>query len=192
MKIEELLQEYHFSEKQIKLLLSRAIEIDVKRQEVVYDFKTPLESFYFVEKGGFVLKYWDENSQKEITVNFFLDSFTPFMGDINSYFKGVNTASKILAIKNSKIFAFHKSDIEFFSETMDVFRIFFTNRIVEALVVEHNFRINLITKTKQNFYSYLLNDYPEIIRDVPSKYIAEFMGISPEWLSKIRQKSSNS
>lgn len=170
--------------------MSRAELRHIKNQEVLFDFKKPLQHVFFVLEGGFVLKYWDEVLANERTVNFFMDSFTPFMVDINSYFTGYTQASQLVAIKASKILAFKKEDIDFLSNQYDKFKHLVSSQIIEALIVEHNVRIQLITKTKQSFYAFLLTHHPQIIREVPSKYIAEFMGISPEWLSKIKKKAS--
>ncbi|MEM6817094.1 MAG: hypothetical protein AAF600_22330, partial [Bacteroidota bacterium] len=36
--------------------------------------------------------------------------------------------------------------------------------------------------------TFLQEDYPEVILDAPWKYIANFMGVTPEWLSRNLQK----
>ena len=40
-------------------------------------------------------------------------------------------------------------------------------------------------------YLKLMNDYPEIIQNVPIQYIASFLGMKPESLSRIRRKIIN-
>jgi hypothetical protein len=44
--------------------------------------------------------------------------------------------------------------------------------------------------TAEERYLELLNDYPEIEKEIPLKYIASTLGISPETLSRIRKKVS--
>lgn len=41
-------------------------------------------------------------------------------------------------------------------------------------------------------YRTLLNDYPEIEKEIPLRYIASTLGISPETLSRIRRKLKKS
>lgn len=188
-KFIQILKDNNFEEEQISELISLVTLVRVKKLELLCDFKKPLQSIYFVLNGGFVLKYWDEVLENERTVNFFLDSFTPFMIDINSYFAGQTTASGLVAIQNSKVLVISKKDVDSLSLKMECLKKLFVSQMMEALLVEHNFRIHLITKSKESFYAYLLSDYPQIVREVPSKYIAEFMGISPEWLSKLKRRT---
>lgn len=41
----------------------------------------------------------------------------------------------------------------------------------------------------QNRYEYFLKEYPELIKSVPLYYIASFLGMSPETLSRIRKSA---
>jgi CRP-like cAMP-binding protein len=43
------------------------------------------------------------------------------------------------------------------------------------------------TSAEERYRSFI-NAYPTIIRDVPQKYIASYLGITPEFLSRIRKK----
>lgn len=183
-----VLEEFRLTNDQIEIVISKTICRNYERQEVVHEFGKSLQHLYFILKGGFVLKYWDELALQDRTVNFFTESMTPVMGDINSFFTGETGASQLIAIKKSQVILMHKSDINFLAQTIPAFNDLIRSKIVQALLIEHNFRVNLITKSKLNFYNYLQTSYPSIIQEVPAKYIADFMGISPEWLSKLKRK----
>lgn len=47
--------------------------------------------------------------------------------------------------------------------------------------------ITLQSQTAQERYAQFLNDYPEIIKKVPLHYIASYLGMSPETLSRVRK-----
>lgn len=47
--------------------------------------------------------------------------------------------------------------------------------------------IILQSQTAQDRYEYFLKEYPELIQSVPLYYIASFLGMSPETLSRIRK-----
>jgi hypothetical protein len=42
--------------------------------------------------------------------------------------------------------------------------------------------------SNEEIYNYLIDECNSVIKNVPSKYIAEFIGISAEWLSKTKKK----
>ncbi|MEM9869384.1 MAG: hypothetical protein AAF765_16930, partial [Bacteroidota bacterium] len=48
------------------------------------------------------------------------------------------------------------------------------------------FHTKQVTLGSKDLFQYLLEECNEVVRRVPAKYIAEFMGVSAEWLSKIR------
>ncbi|MEM9077770.1 MAG: hypothetical protein AAGC43_12050 [Bacteroidota bacterium] len=57
---------------------------------------------------------------------------------------------------------------------------------IYALLAINEFHTKLITLTTKAMYQYLSTSCSDIVREIPSKYIAEFMGVSAEWLSRIR------
>lgn len=61
-------------------------------------------------------------------------------------------------------------------------------RIIEEMFVESQRRIySFITETAESRYKKLVNQYPEMVRDVPLKYIADFLGIKLQSLSRLRK-----
>lgn len=55
---------------------------------------------------------------------------------------------------------------------------FFTEKILEDLQME----------TAENRYQKLLNEQPGLIQRIPLKYLASYLGIAPQSLSRIRKK----
>lgn len=61
-------------------------------------------------------------------------------------------------------------------------------RITEEMFVESQRRIySFITETAETRYKKLLKQYPEMVRDVPLKYIADYLGIKLQSLSRLRK-----
>jgi hypothetical protein len=66
------------------------------------------------------------------------------------------------------------------------FRILFQNALLrQQLCFVENY-----TATSEERYQALTTTYPEIEKFVPQKHIASYLGITPEFLSKIRKKIS--
>jgi len=65
---------------------------------------------------------------------------------------------------------------------------FYIQRLINALLIEDEFKTQIISKSSEKLYQYLISEYPQIILNFPSKHIAEFMGITQEWLSKLKKK----
>jgi CRP-like cAMP-binding protein len=61
-------------------------------------------------------------------------------------------------------------------------------RIIEDMFVEAQHRLYLfITETAEVRYKQLLEQHPDMLREVPLKYIADFLGIKIQSLSRLRR-----
>lgn len=161
----------------------------VGSQENVIEIGEYCTESFFVLKGAFVCQYFDEELGIERTVNFHLNSFHPFMTSIESYFNNIKSKYRLKAVVHSEIIAFEKSVVNDLIESD-----FLVNRVcfaglISVLTSEINLRSKLTTLPSDKLYSYLITQYPQIIQQIPSKYIAEFMGITQEWLCKLKRRT---
>jgi hypothetical protein len=92
------------------------------------------------------------------------------------------------AIAHSELLEFNKADMDaIMLEDIEFFK-FYHLIVTQALQEENDFKLKIISYSSERLYSYLIKCCPEVIQKVPSKFIAEFMGISPEWLSKLKNR----
>ena len=116
------------------------------------------------------------------------EEFHPFMSCVDSFFSGEKTSCELRAIAHSKIIALSMKDLRpMLHEDLQLFR-FYHSIVLRALQEETSFRSKIISYSSERLYQHLLYHFPIIIREVPTKYIAEFMGISPEWLTKLKSR----
>ena len=142
---------------------------------------------YFIIKGGFVCRFIDEEEELEKTINFFLEDFHPFMSCVDSFFSGAKTQCELRAISNAEVIEFRKSDLEELITDLPLFH-FYHGLVTTALQEENDFKMKIIAYSSERLYQYLMSECSLIIQKVPARYIAEFMGISPEWLSKLKHR----
>lgn len=143
---------------------------------------------YFVLSGGFVCRYINEAFEVEKTINFYLDDFHPFMTCIDGFFTGGKTQCELRAITNSEVLGFNKQDIDRLIAEHPGLMHSYHALVTDALQGENDLKMKIISYPSVNLYDYLITNHPSVIQRVPSKYIAEFMGISQEWLSKLKHR----
>ena len=163
--------------------------INIKSQTTLIDAGKECRMIYFILRGAFVCRYLNEETGDKRAIGFYMDDFQPFMTCVDSYFTNTRTACDLLAISNAEVIAFRKNDLVELADAHKVLSAFYYSRIINALVREHDFKIKLIQYSSDSLYRYIIYNYPQIVQKIPSKYIAEFMGISPEWLSKLKHKT---
>ena len=182
------LQQGGLSLDSVDTILSRAQLVTVKIHSKLVTSGNRCQKIFFLLEGAFVSRYIDDETTQERAVSFHLANFQPFMTCIDSYFSAVSTHYELLCTSDAKVLAFNKKDLEELAASQADMSHFYYNQIIIGLMSEHNFRTKLITFSSERFFKYLRSSYPQIIQNIPSKYIAEFMGISQEWLSKLKNK----
>lgn len=172
----------HMGIKLLSLIRFKTLE----KNEVLVEPGEECSTGYMIIRGGLIQSHNNPVSGEEKVVNFFLPSLQPFCTVWDSYFTGEKTSCKLFAFEKTLLAYAPKSDVDYHvSNDNDILNLYL-KKLNETLVFENNLRVKLITSTPEQFYRYLQDHHPQVIRKVPTKYIAQFMGISREWLSKIR------
>lgn len=186
-KISTLFRSYHLSPDSINKLLEIAKVIFIKNRTNLVNIGDINQNFYFIIEGGFVARSFYFDSQKIAATNFFLNDYFPFMGCLDSFFTGVKTKTELIAVKNSLVLAFHKPEFEkLIAENQDIL-LLYLQMMTEILRNETELKTVLIGSSKKDIYEYLIEKCNPVIKNVPAKYIAEFMGITAEWYSKLKK-----
>lgn len=148
------------------------------REQAVADY------FYFVEKGA-VRIYYHKNG-KEITEWIALDE--QFFLSITSFFERVPSHLIIETIEPSRIHGIHHNDfMELADRYHDVERLL-RKMVTRSLILSQVRMDSIQFESAQQRYNRLLTQSPRIVQRVPLTYIASFLGITLETLSRIRSQ----
>lgn len=143
---------------------------------------------YLVAQGGFVCRYIHEQTGFAKTINFYLPDLHQLMACVDSYFTQVPTNCELKAITDSVVVALPKVAIDALKEKDRYFNQFYHDSMITVIVEENELKTKLIAYSAKEKYDFILQEMPSVIQKVPSKYIAEFCGISAEWLSKLKKQ----
>jgi signal-transduction protein with cAMP-binding, CBS, and nucleotidyltransferase domain len=186
-KISKLLLGYRLSPNSIKKLLEIAKVVFVKNKTNLVHIGDINQNVYFIVEGGFVARSFYFDSQNLAATNFFISDYFPFMGCLDSFFTGAQTKTELIAVKNSLVLAFHKPEFEkLMVENKDIL-LLYVQMLSEFLKNEAELKTVLIGSSKKDIYEYLIEKCNPVIKSVSGKYIAEFIGITPEWYSKMKR-----
>ena len=146
------------------------------REHAVSDY------IYFIEKG--VARIFYHKNEREITEWIALDG--QFFLSITSFFERIPSHLSIHTLEASEVYGIHHDDFMSLADKYhDVERLL--RKMVTASLILSQIRMDSIQfETAQQRYNRLLENTPEIIQRVPVSYIASFLGVTPETLSRIR------
>lgn len=138
---------------------------------------------YFLEKG--LLRYYIQKDGIDIT-KFFTDAPYAFTSQL-SFIKRVASSENIEAIEDSIIWSI---SLEVANELLSLpaWSEFIRKLILEVQAYIEEILTDTQTKTAQDRYLVLLHKNPLFIQRIPQKYIASYLGIEPQSLSRIRKK----
>lgn len=139
----------------------------------------------YIDSGKF--RYYKVDKEGNERTLWFNKSF-PFIGDYHSFLKRTNAELCIQAMEDYEIILFnYEQMMELFDTNIDTQKLR-TTIAERSMFGWRNIALALYFDTAEERYIELLNDYPDIEKEIPLKHIASTLGISPETLSRIRKK----
>ncbi len=151
------------------------------------EFDEIARKVFLVKKGGVVLYHTHPTTGEESAINFFIPDYHPIATIAESFAYDRPSKYRLATFTNSQLVEVSKESIlelrnnEEFAET-------FQNFGVMTLLDKNELRAMLISLSSEEMLQYLHTELPQIVRQVPSKYIANFLGITPQWLSKLKHQ----
>lgn len=139
----------------------------------------------YVVRGCLKIYYLDANGEEAILF-FAVEDW--WLGDIASFSTQEPTLLFIEALEDSELLLINRADKMYLYEAIPQLERMFRLMIQRAYVVLQNRFFATITQPAEERYLDFLKRYPTIPQRVPQHQIAAYLGISPEFLSKIRAK----
>jgi CRP/FNR family transcriptional regulator, cyclic AMP receptor protein len=139
----------------------------------------------YIVKGCIRTYYIDENGF-EVILQFAIEDW--WVSDISSFHEHIPSKLFIETLEDCELLLLNPASKEDLLLKVPKFERVFRLMIQRNLSATQNRLINTIAKTAMEKYQDFLERYPSIPQRVPQHYIAAYLGISPEFLSKVRAK----
>jgi CRP-like cAMP-binding protein len=157
----------------------------VTKNNIVEEENKVPKHLYFLTKGFMRLFYYDDNGDEITTLivsqNRFITSFTNFINEIKSN-------ENLECITNCEFYRIERSKLIELIDKNENFKKF-SLVIFEQAATTNQIRANdFATLTAELRYKKMVEHQPEIIQHVPIQYIASYLGIKPQSLSRIRKQ----
>lgn len=141
--------------------------------------------------SGCIRKYYIDENGFEVVLQFAVEN--SWISDISfSIYETEPSHIFIETVENSDLLIFSPETKEQLFAQAPRFERAFRILMQRHLAVTQNRLLHNITCTAEQKYDEFLQNYPDIPSRVPQHYIASYLGISPEFLSKIRGRKLRS
>jgi CRP-like cAMP-binding protein len=109
-----------------------------------------------------------------------------WVADIHSLISKQPSKLSIDALEDSQVLLLERDDQELLFSKYPVFERFFRILIEHSVASQHNRLTDYLSLSAQERYEAFCQRYPSLMQTLPQKQIASYIGVTPEFLSKMR------
>jgi CRP/FNR family transcriptional regulator, anaerobic regulatory protein len=170
------------SQKANDYLLENLKTKEIPKKEFLLKQGKICHSIYFVKKG--MLRCFYIKDDKEISSWFMKE--TDVIISVESFFNQTVSTENIQALEDCILHYISYDELQY------VYNNFYEFNFVGRILTERYYQLSeqrlysLRMQRASEKYKFLMNHFPQIILRVPSKYIASYLSITEETLSRIR------
>lgn len=143
------------------------------------------QHFIFVSMGCLMSYYTDESGVERV-LQFAQASW--WTGDLNTFIKREPSIYSTRAIVDSEVLMLTPKALNDLFERVPKFEKYFRIIFQNSLIAHGRRIMETLTYTAEQRYESFRERYPTLEQFVPQKYIASYLGVTPEFLSKLRRK----
>lgn len=172
-----------FTEEETAFFLSLLRHKRMRRKQFLYQEGDICKYTTFVNKGCLRTYAIDKNGAERI-FQFATEGW--WIGDIESLKNETPTLMNTDALEDSEILMISKADMDLLYEKIPKYE-HYSRMILENAYIAHQQRIlQNICFTAAERYQYFLEKYPQLSTRIPQNQIASYLGITPEFFSKMK------
>lgn len=183
--VQELKDNAGFTEEEIDLYMSFLEKKHLKKKEHFLNAGDISHAVGYVNKGC-LRRYTIDDHMKEVILNFALEDY--WVGDLESLVFQKPTIFYVQALEDCELLLLSRKNFMKVNEEIPKFKIFHDKKVQR----NHYYALKRLTLTKsatpEEKYLLLMKEQPQLFQRIPLHFIASFLGIEPESLSRLRKR----
>lgn len=174
-----------FTDEEFDRFTSILTPVSLKKKEFFTEQGQVCRYLAFVDSGCLRAFYTDDKGD-EFTMYFgFLNWW---IGDKTSFYSGTPARFSVQALEDSMVFRANKTDWEKALDDIPTFERWYRVKTRKSYEASQQKLIESQTESAEEKYLKLLKNAPDIVQLIPQHYIASYLGIKPQSLSRIRKQ----
>ena len=153
-----------------------------ERHQYLLQHGDKVSSEYWIIKGIFRAFYIDKEGKEHI-VQFALENW--WLSDYNAFFNEKESDINIVCMEDAEVLCLTLSGREKIASELHKMEHFFRVKLTKGYMALQQRVISLLSNNSQQRYKEFAALYPNLMQKIPKKYIAEYLGVSRETLSRL-------
>jgi CRP-like cAMP-binding protein len=183
----DFLKKEQLTDSQIKQLLEGSETFDVKKRTILLKEKEKSNTIYFVHSGVLRAGVHDGDA-KDWTHCFFSPEGLHWVGLTSNNLLKRSSDCFIEVLEDAKITAFSIETLRELRRSNMAWATFFNCQLMKTFRFLEEKSINTIKLSPEKRYINFVESYPRLVQNIPQHYIASYIGVAPESLSRIRKR----
>jgi CRP-like cAMP-binding protein len=186
--IELFIKTFAFTEEEFSLLLSSFKSKRISKKDYYLRAGELCKSKAYLNKGcarNFVL---DEQGHERILFFAFEDWW---LGDFDSYYSGKPATNYIQMLEDSELLVISKEDFQKAEQEIPKLKQWYSSKMLRSASASRNRIEEIKTLSAEERYHKIIEQQPHIFQRIPLQYIASYLNIEPQSLSRMRNRLTN-
>ncbi|MFP9098536.1 Crp/Fnr family transcriptional regulator [Flavobacterium sp. RHBU_24] len=179
-----ILQYGHLNKQQIDFVLSKVEMLEFKKDDYLSEAGKVPRYVAFVLEGVFRFSYYN-NKGEEVTT-YFVDEGN-FVVDNEKFESQIVASEYVQAATDCKVLVFSKKDWDDISNTIVGWEMMKAKMVKKCLLLAMERRSPLVSEDATTRYLSFIEAFPNLINRIPLSYVASYLGITQQSLSRIRR-----
>lgn len=176
------------SDEEFEKLVSFFTIVSLKKKEYFLKQGELCRHFAFVNDGC-LRTFSTDKKGNEYTMYFAFANW--WIGDPTSFYSSTPARFSTQALENSDLFRADKDHFEAALNQVPIFEKWYRIKMRKSYEATQQKLIDTHAQTAEEKYLKLLDNAPDIVQRIPQSYIASYLGIKPQSLSRIRKNISS-
>lgn len=159
-------------------------KLELARHEYVLTPGVVENHIYYIEEGALRLFYVSRNAEHDIRFGYsgnIISSLQSFLsGQTSKYYIQAIRKTTVYQVPKTAFFKFVHSDLETLKE--------YSNLMENLALQQLDRELDLLTDSPLERYNRVMERSPRLFQEIPMKYIASYLRMTPETLSRLRSK----
>ncbi|MDN3493613.1 Crp/Fnr family transcriptional regulator [Winogradskyella bathintestinalis] len=159
---------------------------EIKKKAIFLELNAIENHISFIESGAVRLFIPKDNPDKEITFGFSFKN--EFISAYDSFLTQQPSAYQLQALTDTTLLSITYNDLQLVYNHTHIGNLIGRLTAERLFILKSKREQNLLNLTAEERYIKLFKDRPEVLKDIPLKYIGSYIGVTAQALSRIRKR----
>lgn len=138
----------------------------------------------FIQNG--IIRFYIPREENDLTFSFTFEG--QFVSAYDSFLTRRPSTYRVETLSPTVLWRIHYEDLQTIYSDSDIGQTIGRLSAEDLFLKKSKRELSLLSETAEQRYLNLLTDQPDLIQNIPLKYIASYIGITPQALSRIRRR----